>query len=114
MAMIIKTHAEIVFKSLGLPFSQTEIFLAANPYIIKLKKSKNTQVKVKIKNCEIILFSKFMNCMKTVPNVTKAFGLKPATKNPSLYIAKLLFEIVLVFPNPLTFNVKVSYARYIM
>ena len=38
--MIIKTHAEIVFKSLGLPFSQIEIFLAANPYIIRLKKSK--------------------------------------------------------------------------
>ena len=52
--------------------------------------------------------------MKTVPNVTKALGLKPATKNPSLYIAKLLFEVVLVFHNPLTFNVKVSYARYIM
>ena len=95
--MIIKTHAEIVFKSLGFPFSHVETFLAANPYIIKLKKSKNTQVKVKIKNCEIILFSKLINCMKTVPNVTKAFGLKPATKNPSLYIAKLLFLAPLVF-----------------
>ena len=59
--MIIKTHAEIVFKSLGLPFNQIEIFLAANPYIIRLKKSKNTQVKVKIKNCETILFSKLIN-----------------------------------------------------
>ena len=106
--MIIKTHAEIVFKSLGLPFSQIEIFLAAKPYIIRLKKSKNTQVKVKIKNCETILFSKLINWIKTVPKVTKAFGLNPATKNPSLYIAKLLFDVVLVFPNPLTFKVKVS------
>ena len=106
--MTIKTHAEIVFKSLGLPFNQIEIFLAANPYIIRLKKSKNTQVKVKIKNCEIILFSKLINCMKTVPKVTKAFGLNPATKNPSLYIARLLFLILFFFPSPLTFKVKVS------
>ena len=78
--MIIKTHAEIVFKSLGFPFSHVVTFLAANPYIMRLKKSKNIQVNVKIKNCEIILFSKLINCIKTVPKVTKAFGLKPATK----------------------------------
>ena len=78
--MVTKPHAEIAFRSLGLPFNQVEIFFAANPYIIRLKKSKNTQVKVKIKNCETILFSKLINWMKTVPNVTKALGLKPATK----------------------------------
>ena len=89
--MIIKTHAEIVFKSLGFPLSHVEIFLAANPYIIRLKKSKNTQVKVKIKNCETILFSKLINCIKTVPKVTKAFGLKPATKNPFPIHSKVTF-----------------------
>ena len=66
IAMIINTHAEIVFKILGFPFNHTEIFPAAIPYIIKLKKSKDTQVMVKIKNWEIILLSKLMNEMKTV------------------------------------------------
>jgi len=48
--MIINTHAEIVFNNLGLPFSHIAIFRAASPYIIKLKKSKDIQVKIKIKN----------------------------------------------------------------
>ena len=45
--MIINTHAEIVFNNLGLPLSHIAIFLAASPYIIKLKKSKDIQVIIK-------------------------------------------------------------------
>ena len=84
MAMIIKTHAEIVFRILGFPFNQFAIFPAAKPYIIKLIKSKETQVIVKIKNWAKTLSLKLMNWMKTVLKKTNAFGLKPATKNPSL------------------------------
>ena len=92
--MIINTHAEIVFNNLGLPFSHIAIFRAASPYIIKLKKSKDIQVKIKIKNCEITFPSKFINVINIVPKKTKAFGLKPATTKPSLYIAKLLLIIL--------------------
>ena len=74
----------------------------------ELKKSKDTQVNVRIRNCEIILFSKLINWIKTVLKKTKALGLNPATKKPSLYIAKLLFKTLSLFPSPFTFNVKVS------
>ena len=64
--MIINTHAEIVFNNLGLPFNHTAIFRAASPYIIKLKKSSDIHVIIKIKNCEITFPSKLINVINIV------------------------------------------------
>ena len=54
----------------------------------------NYFAKIKIKNWEITFFSKFIKERKIVPKKTNAFGLRPAAMNPSLNIAKLLFEFL--------------------
>ena len=55
-----------------------------------------------------------MNVINIVPKKTKAFGLKPATTKPSLYIAKLLLKILFFVFACLIFKANVSYARYNM
>ena len=89
--MTTKAHAEIVFMVLGFVFNHLIIFCAVKPYSINVEKSKTTQEIIKIINWTEKFPSKFKNCGKIAAKNTQAFGLRKATKKPSLNNERLLF-----------------------
>ena len=90
--MTTKAHAEIVFMVLGFVFNHRTIFCAVKPYSINVEKSKMIQEIIKIINWITKSPSRFKNCGNIAAKKTQAFGLRKATKKPSLNKEILLLE----------------------
>ena len=112
IAITIKAHAEIVLMVLGFVFNQPTIFCAVKPYNINVEKSKTTQEIIKIINWIPKFPSKFKNCGNIAPKNIQAFGLRKATKKPSLNNEKLLFTDVLLLKSKLFEDLIKSKAMY--
>ena len=110
--MTIKAHAEIVFIVLGFVFSQLIIFCAVKPYNINVEKSKTTQEIIKIINRIIKSPSRFKNCGNIAAKKTQAFGLRKATKKPSLNNERLLFADMLLLKSKFIEDLNKSKAMY--
>ena len=112
IAITIKAHAEIVFIVLGFVLSHPTIFCAVKPYSINVEKSKITQEIIKIINWITKSPSRFKNCGNIAAKNTQAFGLRKATKKPSLNNERLLFVEKLLLKSKFFEDLNKSKAMY--